>query len=101
MSNSSTNKLNAHSKRRLIHILLVKWSVSIYMYTVSNVYVCHRYIIIIISTAIDFGFIHREITQLKLFGNSGAWRVNGRAKALVVSGLATPLIKGHYKTLII
>ena len=47
---------------------------------------CHKFMIV--STAINFGLESRDS---KLIADGRAWRVDGRAQALVGQGLATPL----------
>ena len=48
----------------------------------------------IVSAAINFSLIHRGITRFKagVIADGRAWRVDGRAQALVGPGLATPLL---------
>ena len=59
------------------------------MFLYCSINIFHRYIIVI--TAIDFGLILQGITQFKLIGDGRAWKVDGRAQALVGPGLAMPL----------
>ena len=57
-----------------------------------SVNVCHGFVIV--GAAINFGLIHHgvELRDSKLIADGRAWRVDGRALALVGPGLATPLI---------
>ena len=43
-------------------------------------------------TVINLGLILCGIAQFKLIGDGRAWKVDGRAQALVGPGLATPLV---------
>ena len=60
------------------------------MFLYCNINICDRFTIVI--TVINLGLILCGIAQFKLIGDGSAWKVDGRAQALVGPGLATPLV---------